>query len=286
MNELEPTPETGSAITGYDQTKATLPKTKRIIHFPESIMTTVSSEEAIRYHRQLILPEIGLQGQIRLKQARVLIAGAGGLGSVSAYYVAAAGVGSLRIADADCVEAGNLNRQIIHGTGDIGKPKTRSAVEKLRDLNPHCDIEAIQEIISDETILDMADGCSVIIDGTDNLKTRKVLNRASILKCIPFIYGGVDGFIGMVSTFIPGRTPCLECFFSRDNGNNKPIGIIGPVPGVIASIQSLEAIKLILGIGELLTNNLLLFNGMDMTFRKIEMEKNPDCPVCGSSADS
>jgi molybdopterin-synthase adenylyltransferase len=248
-------------------------------------MTILSSEEAIRYSRQLILPEIGPQGQIRLKQARVLIAGVGGLGSVSAYYMAAAGIGSIRIADRDTVEAGNLNRQILHGTGDIGKPKTLSALEKLRNLNPDCDIEPIQEIISDETILDMVAGCTVILDGTDNLKTRKVLNRASILKGIPFIYGGIDGFIGMASTFIPGLTPCLECFFSRDNGENKPIGVIGPVPGVIASIQSLEAIKLILEIGELLTNSLLLFNGMDMTFRKIEMEKNPECPVCGSNAD-
>jgi molybdopterin/thiamine biosynthesis adenylyltransferase len=245
----------------------------------------ISSEETIRYNRQLILPEISLQGQIRLKQARVLIAGVGGLGSVSAYYMAAAGIGFIRIADGDCVDAGNLNRQILHGTGDIGKPKTLSALEKLRNLNPHCEIEPIQGIISDKTILDMVAGCTVIIDGTDNLKTRKVLNRASILKGIPFIYGGIDGFIGMASTFIPGRTPCLECFFSRDSGQNEPIGVIGPVPGIIASIQSLEAIKLILGIGELLTNNLLLFNGMDMTFRKIEMEKNPDCPVCGDNAD-
>jgi len=248
-------------------------------------MTILSSEEAVRYSRQLILPEIGPQGQIKLKQARVLIAGMGGLGSVSAYYMAAAGIGSLRIADGDCVEAGNLNRQILHGTGDIGKPKTLSALEKLRNLNPDCDIESIQKLISAETILDMVADCTVILDGTDNLKTRKVLNRASILKGIPFIYGGVDGFTGMVSTFIPGRTPCLECLFSRDKGQNEPIGIIGPVPGVIASIQSLEAIKLILGIGGLLTNNLLVFNGMDMTFRKIEMEKNPDCPVCGLNAD-
>ncbi|MBI5589100.1 MAG: HesA/MoeB/ThiF family protein [Deltaproteobacteria bacterium] len=246
------------------------------------VIQSISSEEAIRYNRQLILPEIGPQGQIKLKQARVLIAGIGGLGSVSAYYLAAAGIGLIRVADRDHVEAGNLNRQILHGTGDIGKPKTLSALEKLRNLNPHCNIEPIQEIISDENILDMAEGCTVILDGTDNLKTRKILNRASIQKNIPYIYGGVNGFTGMVTTFVPGRTPCLECFFSwGDAGQDKPIGIIGPVPGVIASIQSLEAIKLVLGIGGLLTKKLLYFNGMDMTFRKIEMEKNPDCPVCG-----
>ena len=246
---------------------------------------SISSEEEIRYNRQLILPEIGLQGQIKLKQARVLIAGVGGIGSVSAYYLAAAGIGSIRIADGDCVETGNLNRQILHGTGDIGKPKTLSALEKLRNLNPYCAVEPIQEIISDENVLDMVEGCSVILDGTDNLNVRKILNRASILKDIPFVYGGVEGFSGMVTTFVPGRTLCLECFFSRDTGQKDPIGIIGAVPGVIASIQSLEAIKLILGIGKLLTNKLLVFNGMGMSFRKIEMEKNPDCAICGNNAD-
>ena len=241
--------------------------------------------EAIRYNRQLIMPEITSQGQIKLKQARVLIAGVGGLGSVSAYYLAAAGIGSIRIADCDCVESGNLNRQIIHGTGDIGKPKTLSALEKLRNLNPYCNVEPIQEFISDENILHTVEGCTVILDGTDNLKARKILNRASILKDIPFIYGGVEGFTGMVSTFVPGQTPCLECFFSQDTEQKDPIGIIGPIPGVIASIQSLEAIKLILGIGKLLTNKLLIFNGMSMSFRKIEVEKNPDCPVCGGNTD-
>jgi molybdopterin-synthase adenylyltransferase len=247
------------------------------------IMTipSISSEEMIRYNRQLILPEIGPQGQIKLKQARILIAGIGGLGSVLAYYLAAAGIGSIRIADRDHVEAGNLNRQILHGTRDIGKPKTLSALEKLRNLNPYCDIEPIQEIISDDTILDMVEGCMVILDGMDNLKARKILNRASIQKNIPYIYGGVNAFTGMVTTFIPGQTPCLECLFPRDTEQSNPVGIVGPVPGVIASIQSLEAIKIILGIGGLLTNELLYFNGMDMTFRKIEMEKNPDCPVCG-----
>ncbi|MFH0994758.1 MAG: HesA/MoeB/ThiF family protein [Pseudomonadota bacterium] len=248
-------------------------------------MKMLSFEETIRYNRQLILPEIGLHGQIKLKQARVLIAGVGGIGSVSAYYLAAAGIGSIRIADGDCVEIGNLNRQILHGTGDIGKPKTLSALEKLRNLNPYCAVEPIQEIISHENVLDMVEGCSVILDGTDNLNVRKILNRASISKGIPFVYGGVEGFSGMVTTFVPGRTLCLECFFSRDTGQKDPIGIIGAVPGVIASIQSLEAIKLILGIGKLLTNKLLVFNGMGMSFRKIEMEKNPDCLICGNNAD-
>jgi adenylyltransferase/sulfurtransferase len=220
-----------------------------------------------------------------LKQARIFIAGMGGLGSVSAYYLAAAGIGSLRIADGDFVEAGNLNRQILHGTGDIGKPKTQSALEKLRNLNPYCDITPIQSILTDENILDMITGCTVILDGTDNLKARKILNRASILKNIPFVYAGVNGFTGMVSTFIPGETPCMECLSFRDTGQNEPIGIIGPTPGVIASIQSMETIKLILGIGDLLIKKLLVFNGMNMTFRKIEMEKNPDCPVCGRNTE-
>jgi len=249
------------------------------------VIESISAEEALRYNRQLILPEIAPQGQIKLKHARILIAGAGGLGSVSAYYMAAAGIGSIRIADSDCVEAGNLNRQILHGTGDIGKPKTLSALEKLRNLNPYCDIDPIHKIISDENILDMMEGCTLILDGTDNIKARKILNRASILKNIPLVYGGVEEFSGMVTTFIPGRTACLECLFSRDTGQKGPIGIIGAVVGVIASIQSMEAIKLILGIGKLLTNKLLVFNGLGMSFRKIEIEKNPECPVCGSDSD-
>ncbi|RPH51136.1 MAG: HesA/MoeB/ThiF family protein [Desulfobacteraceae bacterium] len=248
-------------------------------------MTTVSSEEAIRYGRQISLPEIGSHGQFKLKQARVFIAGIGGLGSVSAYYLAAAGIGSIRIADMDSVEAENLNRQILHGTGDIGRPKTLSAREKLRNLNPYCDVEPIQETITNENILDMIEGCDVILDGTDNLNTRKIINRASILKNIPFIYAGVHGFTGMVATFIPGHTPCLECLFSGDAGQKGPIGTIGPVPGIAASIQSLEAIKFILGTGGLLKEKLLYFNGTDMTFRKIAMEKNPDCRACGSNAD-
>lgn len=146
------------------------------------VIQNLSSHETIRYSRQLILSEIGPQGQIKLKQARVFIAGLGGLGSISAYYLAAAGIGSLRIADSDCVEAGNLNRQILHGTGDIGKPKALSALEKLRNFNPYCDVEPIQEIISDKNIMDMVKGCEVILDGTDNLQVRKILNRASILK--------------------------------------------------------------------------------------------------------
>jgi adenylyltransferase/sulfurtransferase len=132
----------------------------------------------------------------------------------------------------------------------------------------------------DANIPDIAEGCTVILDGTDNLKTRKILNRISVLKKIPFIYAGVNGFTGMVSTFIPGLTPCLECLFPGNAGQKEPTGTIGPVPGVIASIQSLEAIKLILVTGRLLTNSLLIFNGTDMTLRKIEMEINPDCPVC------
>jgi len=248
-------------------------------------MTTLSSEETIRYHRQLILPEIGTEGQKKLKQARVFIAGVGGLGSVSAYYMAAAGIGSLRMADMDCVEAGNLNRQILHGTGDIGRPKTQSALEKLRNLNPHCYIEPIQGIIQEGNILDWVEDCAVILDATDNLEARKVLNRASRLKNIPLIYGGVNGFTGMVTTLIPGQTPCMECLFPQEaRQTESPIGIVGPIPGVIASIQSLEAIKLILGMNGLLKNKLIYFDGMDMTFRKIEMEKNPDCKVCGNDS--
>ncbi|MFZ3048204.1 MAG: HesA/MoeB/ThiF family protein, partial [Desulfatirhabdiaceae bacterium] len=202
-----------------------------------------------------------------------------------AYYLAAAGIGSIRIADRDCVEAGNLNRQILHNTSQIGRPKTQSAMETLHSLNPYCDIQPIQENIQDRNILELVEDCLVILDATDNLETRKVLNRASIQKRIPFIYGGVNGFTGMATTLVPGYTPCLECLFPQSEGPHEPVGIIGPVPGVIGSIQSLEAIKLIVGIKGLLKGRMLIFNGMDMTFRNIHIDKNPDCRVCNPSIE-
>jgi len=240
----------------------------------------LSSEERKRYNRQLIMPEIGEAGQRKLGAAGIVVAGLGGLGSISAYYMAAAGIGFIRIIDNDCVELENLNRQVIHRSKDISRPKTESAMEKLQALNPHCHIEPVQQKISEEDVLYLISDCSLILDATDNIETRKVLNRASVLKGIPFIYGGINGFNGMVSTLIPGETPCIECLFPQKSEQKNTIGVLGPIPGLVASIQSLEAIKLILGMDGLLKRRLLYIRGADMSFKEIRVEKNPDCNVC------
>ncbi len=249
-------------------------------------MTTLSPEEKQRYERQIIMPGIGADGQERLKKSRVFVAGLGGLGSVSSFYMAAAGAGFLKTVDMDVVEVGNLNRQILHGTADIARPKARSAFEKLKGLNPCCDVTALAEEITGKNVCGLLEDSDIILDATDNIETRKLLNLASVKKKIPYIYGGIDGFFGMVSTFIPGKTPCLECLFpgriSKKEEREK-IGAIGPVPGIVASVQSMEAIKYLTGMEEGLLKNILLYiDARDMTFKRIDLEKDPGCPVCGS----
>jgi adenylyltransferase/sulfurtransferase len=241
----------------------------------------LSEAEKIRYQRQLIMPEIGIRGQRLLKQATVMVAGLGGLGSVSAFYMAAAGVGHLKIIDMDQVDSHNLNRQILHSTHDIGKLKTESALEKLKALNPACRIEGISEQITADTAAHMVRSCNLILDGTDNLDTRRVLNRAAGYARIPFIFGGVNGFDGMVATFIPGQTACLACIFP-DTGHRKSAekGIIGPTAGVIASLQCMEAVKLLTQQKKNLAGNLIHFHGADMQLKRMVVESDPECPIC------
>jgi molybdopterin/thiamine biosynthesis adenylyltransferase len=210
----------------------------------------------------------------------VFVAGLGGLGSVSSYYLTAAGVGYLKMVDRDIVEMTNLNRQILHRTEDIGMPKAESAITKLKSLNPFVHIETCKEEISDDTVDSLVGDCSIIIDAMDNLNTRRILNRYSLKNGIPFIYGGVERFNGMITTFVPGETPCFECIFSGVKEIEEVKGIIGPVPGVIGSLQAIEAIKIILGLDGLLKGRLLFFTGLDMLFKEIQIEKNPHCVVC------
>jgi molybdopterin-synthase adenylyltransferase len=241
-----------------------------------------TGEETERYARQLIMPEIGSKGQATLARVRVLICGMGGLGSILAYQMAACGVGFLRIVDGGCVETSNLNRQLIHGTADMGRPKVLSAEEKLRALNPHCCIEAVRVEIGIENTAELTAGCDLILDGTDNLAARKALNLAAVHSGMPFVFGGVDGLNGMLSSFIPGEGPCLECLFPQeDRSSGRVIGILGAVPGVIASLQSIEAVKILLGMDGILKGRLLIFNGKDMSFREIKISRNPGCSVCG-----
>lgn len=228
-----------------------------------------------------MLPEVGEEGQKRLKAAKVLIVGLGGLGSVSAYYLAAAGVGLLKIVDKDHVDLENLNRQLLHHTQDIGAPKTASAYRKLHELNPLCRIEAITEEFREDTMLPLVGDCQIIVDATDNLDARICLNRASLKKRVPFIYGGVDGFSGMVTTFFPGRTACLECLFPDKTASSGKSGVIGPVPGIVAAVQSLQALKIILGLSGLLTNVLWYINGLDMSVKTVRLSQDPECRACG-----
>lgn len=241
----------------------------------------LSAEEMERYSRQMMIPSIGQEGQERLRAARVCIAGAGGLGSVSAYYLAAAGVGRIRIIDRDRVELSNLNRQILHSTDDLGEPKVLSALDKLKRLNPHCRVEAIEAEIDENNVFEVIGGCQVVIDALDNIRTRRALNLASVRSRTPLIYGGVEAFSGMASTFVSGETPCFECLFSHISDEERAKGVVGPLPAVIGSIQALEAMRILLGEGPSLAGTLLYFSGKNMTFQNITVERNPSCPVCG-----
>ena len=241
----------------------------------------LTPNEMIRYSRQIRMAEIGSEGQMKLKKARVFLAGLGGLGSVLAYYLAAAGVGHLRIVDKDTVSLDNLNRQILHFTKDIGRAKTVSAREKLEALNPECHIEVIQDEIDERSGELLVDGSDLIVDGMDNFRTRRILNRVAVKKRIPFIVGGVDGLSGMVFTVIPGVAPCFECIFPGVD-EEREVAVLGATAGVVASLQVMEAVKVVLGLGKTLSGRLLVFQGRDMTFREITIERNPKCVVCGA----
>lgn len=240
----------------------------------------LSKDETIRYRRQLIMPEIGLDGQQRIKAATVMIAGIGGLGGLSAWYMAAAGVGRLKIVDMDRVALHNLNRQILYSTLDIGRRKTTCARDRLTALTPSCQIEAIHEAIEPDTVADMARGCDLIIDGSDNFETRAALNQAALSLGIPFIFGGVNGFDGMAAVFSPGKGPCLACMFPKPPPAAGENGIIGPTAGVIASLQSMQAIKQLIGKGSGLSGMLIHVHGLDMRIKKMVIDRNPACPVC------
>jgi len=230
-----------------------------------------------------MIGEIGQKGQGKLKKSRVVIAGAGGLGSPIAVYLTAAGIGTIRIIDHDQVALSNLNRQILHWEEDVGRKKVDSARTKLRNLNSTVEIQAIAETITKENVSDLMDGCDAIVDAMDNLPTRYLLNRCAIEKNIPFFHGAVNGFEGRVMTVIPGETACLRCMY-RGLVPQEKFPVIGVAPAVIGSIQATEVIKYLVGIGKLLTNRLLIYDGLKVTFSEFRLNKNPNCDHCGSSA--
>lgn len=242
-------------------------------------MLTPSERE--RYDRQIMISEIGQEGQEKLKRSRVVIAGSGGLGSPIAIYLTAAGIGMIRVIDHDEVALSNLNRQILHWDEDIGKKKVDSARTKLRNLNRAVEIEAIEETITEGNVSHLVDGFDVIIDAMDNLPTRYILNRCAIEKNIPFFHGAVNGFEGRVMTILPGETACLRCMY-RGPVPQEKFPVIGVTPAVIGSIQATEVIKYLVGIGKLLTNRLLIYDGLKVTFREFTVNQNPNCDHCGS----
>ena len=241
----------------------------------------LTPNERERYDRQIMIEEIGQEGQEKLKRSRVAIAGAGGLGSPIAIYLTAAGIGMIRMIDHDQVTLSNLNRQILHWEEDIGRKKVDSAREKLRNLNREVKIEGIAETITESNVSQLVDGCDVIVDAMDNIPTRYILNRCAIEKQIPFFHGAVNGFEGRVMTILPGKTACLRCLY-RGPVPQEKFPVIGVTPAVVGSIQATEVIKYLVGMGKLLTNRLLIYDGLQVTFSEFTINKSPNCDHCGS----
>jgi molybdopterin/thiamine biosynthesis adenylyltransferase len=234
--------------------------------------------EREKYSRQILL--FGEEGQERLKNARVLVAGAGGLGSPVSTYLAIAGVGKIIIADFDSVEASNLNRQFLHHEKDIGRLKVESAKEKLLSMNPDIKVETIAEMLTESNLDVLVPECDVIVDALDNLETRHMLNRLAIKRRVPLIHGAVTGYDGQVTTIIPGKTPCFYCIFPRIS-RKEVFPVLGATPGVIGSIQANEAIKFLTGQGKLLEGRLLFWSGLSGNFAEISLSKLNNCPICG-----
>lgn len=243
----------------------------------------LTNDELERYDRQIIMRGFGEAGQEKLKRAKVVVAGSGGLGSPASIYLAAAGVGTIRIIDHDEVELGNLNRQILHWDRDLGRNKVDSAAEKLSQLNPGVKIEPVAETINEDNISSLVTGFDAIVDAMDNFPTRYLLNRAAIENNIPFVHGAVYGLEGRAMTVIPGKTACLRCVY-RGLPPEEKFPVIGVTPAIIGSIQATEVIKHIVGIGKLLVNRLLVYDGLNMKFTLLDVKRNPDCEHCGRPA--
>lgn len=237
----------------------------------------LNKRESVRYHRQMIMPDWGRAGQLKLKDAKVVVAGAGGLGSAVLSYLAAAGVGTIRIIDGDEVELSNLNRQILHSERDVGKNKAVSAREHLESLNSGIRIEAISEMICEDNVFELV-GDLPIVDALDNLPARYLLNRVSLSQGLPLFHGAIHGFEGRATTLIPGQTPCLKCLYQDVLPGKIPV--VGTTPGVIGCIQATEVIKYFTGIGDLLANRLVIYDGLGMKFGEVLLKRNPNCPEC------
>jgi sulfur-carrier protein adenylyltransferase/sulfurtransferase len=249
---------------------------------------SLSNEEILRYSRHLIMPEVGMEGQLKLKQARVLCIGAGGLGSPLALYLGAAGVGTLGIVDFDVVDYTNLQRQIIHSTADVGRKKLDSAADKLKAINPFVNVRKIETRLSSENALELFRDFDIIADGTDNFPTRYLVNDASVITGKPNVYGSIFRFEGQASVFATREGPCYRCLYPEPPPPGlvpscAEGGVLGILPGLVGVIQATEVVKLILGKGDPLIGRLLLVDALAMKFRELKLRKNPECPVCGKN---
>jgi len=239
----------------------------------------ISSKEQDKYQRQITISGFGIEGQQKLKNAKILVAGAGGLGAPVSLYLAAAGVGTIRIVDSDMVAISNLNRQILYTEADTGKRKASVAQERLHRANSDINVESVDTIISPENVLALAAGCDLIIDALDNYPTRYLMNKAALESNIPFVHAGVYALDGMITTIVPGKTACLRCIFPEPP---LPITtpVLGVVPGIMGCLQALEAIKYLIGIGELVTGRMLLVDGFGTKFNEVRVQRNPQCLDC------
>ncbi len=242
----------------------------------------LTPDELARYDRQIMLYGFGEAGQEKLKKARVFVAGAGGLGSPVSIYLAAVGVGNLRIVDHDTVELSNLNRQILHWQDNIKDKKVDSAITKLGKLNPDIKVEGVCEMITEENVNELVGDADIIVDAMDNLPTRYLLNKTAIGKNIPFVHGAVNGFEGRAMTVIPGKSACLNCVYHGVDIPPEKFPVIGTTPAVIGCIQATEVIKYIVGLGNLLTGRLLNYDALSMTFSEFEVNRDPNCAHCGN----
>lgn len=253
------------------------------------MLPSLSQDEVLRYSRHLLIPEVGLEGQRRLKSASVLLIGTGGLGSPLALYLAAAGIGRVGLVDYDVVDASNLQRQVIHDTSRVGQLKVESARQRMLDLNPSIQVDAYNEVFSADNAERIATGYDILVDGTDNFPTRYLINDLCVLTHRPYVYGSIFRFEGQVSVFSGPDGPCYRCLFPDPPPPGAvPTcaegGVFGVLPGTIGTLQATEVIKLILGIGEPLIGRLMLYDALDMTFQTVKLRKNPNCKVCGPNA--
>jgi sulfur-carrier protein adenylyltransferase/sulfurtransferase len=250
------------------------------------VSTALTQEEILRYSRHLIMPEVGMEGQIKLKNASVLLVGTGGLGAPLALYLAAAGVGRIGLVDFDVVDHTNLHRQVIHGTKDVGRLKLDSAIDSMRDINPNVKTVRHEVALTSENALEIIKDYDIVVDGTDNFPTRYLVNDACVLLGKPNVYGSIFRFEGQATVFAYEGGPCYRCLYAEPPPPGlvpscAEGGVLGILPGIIGLVQATEAVKLILGIGEPLKGRLLLYDALGMKFRELKLRRNPECPICG-----